>query len=643
MIKKEIRDEIVKQALSEIQFARDHKQGKISNWKLNEDMYYGRKLKDNESRANVDLARMQEYVHTILSKIDTPLTFRFTKRKDSQIERVKYLNALRKIDAQKGMWDIKDLAGKKQAIIYGRAIYCYYASSDNGYTSHLDPVDVYDFLIDPNVGGLDIENADYLGRYGVCKNKKQLEAGVKSKIYLKDEVKTLIDGSGNSNEITTEEQNKQNRTFSQNVTTPIKQISNDDKFKFWEWFTTYKGERYYVLMQEKASTAIRVEKLEDMFASGLWPFWTWAAFCDLTEFWTPGYCDYTRELFMGQAVSINQMIDNAEAVNKPQKAVNVGAIKNLSEIKYKKNGLVKVNKDFDVNKAIQILPVASIETPIKVFEVLEGIIEKSGGATSGDSGSADNNSGTKVAIYKGNQANSADKYGLLNKSYSFGYDRMSTLYEWGVRENLIKKVAVDILGPNGIEIKEISKRDIFRKDENFGVLVESSNAELALSDQEREAKIAFLGENSENPVQNPKKAYEIAAEVAGFDEETIRQLMDTSDFGDAKIMAEAERDIELILDGKKIKPNPRANTAYKQRVVDYMQDHKEDMDDKTFNALIDYVISLEPVIMQNMSRQAMEQRNDMMINGVDGGNEDINNTETPQEEFPLNEDQNNGL
>ena len=37
---------------------------------------------------------------------------------------------------------------------------------------------------------------------------------------------------------------------------------------------------------------IRVEPLSEIFESNLYPFWTWAAFPDLTEFWTPSYCDY---------------------------------------------------------------------------------------------------------------------------------------------------------------------------------------------------------------------------------------------------------------------------------------------------------------------------------------------------------------
>lgn len=96
---KEIQDKIVAQSLNEIAFARRYKQGKVTNWNKNEEMYYGRKRISTESRANVDLGRMQEFVHTLLSKVDNPLIFKFVKRKEAQVKRVRRLNALRESDA----------------------------------------------------------------------------------------------------------------------------------------------------------------------------------------------------------------------------------------------------------------------------------------------------------------------------------------------------------------------------------------------------------------------------------------------------------------------------------------------------------------------------------------------------------------
>lgn len=617
-VKYETRQQIIAQVSREIQFARTYKQGKIKNWQINEDLYYGKKLSQGEnSRANVDLARMQEFVHTLLSKIDNPLLFRFLKRKLAQLRRVEMLNALRVYDQSRDNWDIKDLVGKKQATIYGRAIFSYFADSEEEYMPHLDNVDVYDFLIDPAAGGIDIEKARYLGDYGVVLTRDAIKQGVKDKIFLKTEADTLLGGSGNSTEMNQEETNQMNRTAAQNTTMVNKEISDPDKWKFWRWGTTYEGKRYYVLFTERGGTAIRVEPVKDIFDSGLWWYWTYAVFPDLTEFWTPSYCDYVREIFMAQNVSINQALDNAEEINKPQKAIDVGAIKNLSELKYQRGGnYIKVTAGTDVNKALAMLRPPSIDTPIKVFELLEGIQEKSSGVTAAAKGISDEE---KVGIYEGNQANTADRFGLLNKSYAFGYKRFAELYEWGVRQHLVKKTAVEVLGPDGINLMDVSRRDIFRKDEKFGIIVESSNAEIALSEGEKRTKIAFLNAEAQNPLQNQKKAYEIKAGIAGFDDDTVRALMDTSEFGDADVMSEADRDIERILDGEDFAPNLVANTAYKQRFVDYLRDHEEDLKPEQTQRIFAYINSLEPIIIANMQRRAAEQTFRMTMESIASG------------------------
>lgn len=594
------REKIASQVLSEIQFARDFKQGKVRYWKKNEDLYYSRKVTQETSRANVDLGQMASFVHTILAKVDNPLTFKFIKRKLAQLKRVERLNSLKTYDADRDNWDIKDIAGKKQAIIYGRAIYSYYADSKDGYCPHLDPVDVYDFLIDPSAGGLDVEKAMYLGDYGVVLTRDQLEQGIKDGIYHKTETRKLLDGGGNANETTQEETNKEQRTRDTKVWTAEKEMDNKDKFKFWRWGTTYKGERYYVLITEIGGTAIRVEKVKDIFESGLWWYWTYAAFPDLTEFWTPSFCDYVRDVFMAQSVSINQMLDNAEAINKPQRKVNINMIENLKELSFRRDGLIKVKGDFDVNKAYQIVEVKSIDTPLLVYDKLDLIQEKASGVTAGAKGVADED---KVGIYEGNQANAAERFGFFNKSYSFGYKRFAKLWECGVREHLKKKVAVDIIGPDGVELEEIGYKDIFRKNDSFGLMVESSDAEMTLSEIAKKTKLTFLANNAENPVQNPKKAYEISSNIVGFTDDETRQLMDTSEFGDAEMMSEAERDIEAILDGKNIQPNQIATAAYLQRFIDYARDNQENITQEQFLALTGYMASLEPIIMRNMVRQ----------------------------------------
>ena len=620
-MKKEIIDKIQAQALQEIQHARTFKQGKTGNWALNELMYYGKAVKAVESRSSVQLSRMQEFVHTLLSKIDNPLVFKLTKRKNAQTKRVELLNALRAQDQRDNFWDIKDIVGKKQAIIYGRAIYSYYATSKNGkYAPHLDNVDVYDFLIDPLCGGVDIELARYLGDQSVILSKKQLRDGVKAKIYIKDRTEQLIQGNGNLDNSSQEETNKRQRTFDQNTTFTQKDgaITTTD-FRFWRWCTTFEGERYYLLMTD-GGAVIRCEPLQEVVPvsadcpEGRWPYWTWAAFLDLTEFWTPSYCDYAREILMAQDVTVNQMLDNAEAINKPQKVVNVTAIENMAELKYRRDGTIKVKGDFDVNKAYQTVVTPSIDTPLKVFELLETIQQKTSGVTDQTLGVSDEEG--KVGIYQGNEAATADRFGLLNKSYSFGYERFARLWEEGVRDNLQKKMAVELLGPNGVEVKEVRKGDLFKKGDRYGVMVEASNAQMLASEQSREAKRVFLTAQAQNPRINQKKSFEIQAEIAGLTPDQIEQLLDVSAFGNSELMGECDRDIESLLNGEDIKPNAAANNAYKQRMVDYLVDHEEDVSMDQFTRIATYIDALEEVIMKNEARALMVEETNAKLAAV---------------------------
>lgn len=615
-MRKDIIEKIAAQALDEIQFARTFKQSKTLRWRINEQMYYGNMPKIQEARASVQLGRMQEFVHTLLSKIDNPLVFKYTKRKNAQSKRVDRLNALRQIDQKTGAWDIKDIVGKKQGIIYGRAIYNYYAESPNGnYISHLDNIDVYDFLIDPSCGGIDIDAAKYLGSYDVIMDKSDLEEGRKKGIYLKDGVKCMIDGSGNANDSTQEQTNKQFRSYDVR-TTGQKENNDPSKYRFWRWFTTYEGDRIYLLMSDSGDV-IRCEYMDDVLPTtedrpkGMWPYWTWAAFPDLTEFWTPSYCDYVREVLMAQDVTVNQALDNAEAINKPMKAIDVSAIENLAELKYRRDGIIKMKGGTDMNRAMQIIQTPSIETPLKLFQLLESIQEKSSGVSAQSKGVADE--AGKVGIYEGNEAAAADRFGLLNKSYSFGYERFAELYEMGVREHLIKRVAIEIMGPNGVELANVKKSDIFKSGDKFGVMVEASNAQMLASEQNKRAKDAFLLSLTNSPHVNKKKLDEMRGEIAGITQEQLDELFDTSNFGTASLLSDADADLEEVLLGDKVSPNRAANNAYKQRFVDYMSNHSKELSNKEWARLEAYITSLEPVVLKNEARRLQDEQTQSLL------------------------------
>lgn len=603
-VSKKIRDELLLQALNEIEVARKHKKGRMKNWESNENMYYMRKKARSDSRSNVNLNKMHGYVRTILSKIDTPLDFKYLQGSEEDRKKARLLNALKDKDKspEHGNWAMKDFLGKTQGVIYGRAIYEYHASSVNGYRSHLENVDAYNFLIDPSAGGVDIEKARYMGRAGIRKSKYELEQGKKSGLYLVRETNALIATDAKGASTSEEEQAQENRYASLGNEVSSKYIeSADDRYRFWEWYTTRDGKRYYMLLSEDFNTVIRVEELTNVFESNLWPFWTWAAFPDLAEFWTPSYCDVVRELFMAQDVSINQMLDNAEQINKPQKAVDVSAIKNLKELKYKKNGIIRFTAGTNLNSAMKIVETPAIKTPIEVYNILEGIQQSESGVTAGAKGTAEED---KVGIYEGNQAAAADRFGLLDASYSNGYHRFAVLYKNGVYEHLRKAEAVEILGPNGIEYSEITRKDIKPRKRDFSVSVQASDAETRLDTIEKRDRLKFLSSYVGNESLNQAVLFEAQAEIAGLDQTLIKRLQDVNNESDADLMSEAARDISRMLDKEVIsEPNPMANTAYMQKIVDYMRDNKEHMNVDQFRLMDDYVQRLRPVVISNMGKQ----------------------------------------
>lgn len=600
LLSKEKRDAITRQALSEIAFARNAKRPIIAKWHKNEDLYYSRKLPTEGERANVNLNEAQSFVNTFLSKINSPFDFKFVKGEEADLKAAKMVNAIKDKDAKKGRWNYKAMLARTQMIIYGRYIFEYHADSIDGYQSHLNNVDVYQFLIDPSCGGLDIEQAFYLGRGGIIKSKKQIEEGIKSGKYLRTEGNELISGSGDADGESEEDKNAKNRWVA--LLTQSKTILNKDQWKLWEWYTTYEGVRYYVFLSEDGGKAIRIVPLKEMFAKNKWPFFSVAAYPDLTEFWTPSPLDGVREAIMAKATSINQMLDNSEAVNRPMKAFDVDAIKNPALLKYRRDGNVPMKGGTDINKALQFFPVVPINAPLAVYDKLSTITDVNSGVNAGAKGQATED---KVGIYEGNQANAADRFSLIGDSEADGQERFASLYLDGLDEHMTGKIAVEMIGIDGVEYVEVTKKDL-KRNRDFDITVITAGTEETMQGVEKRNKLVYLQGAIGRPTVNQTVREELEASIAGLSTDEIKRLLDTKNEGDAELMSECIRDIERVIAGKVVPPNELANNAYKQKIVHYMRDQSENLKPEQKQRLIEYVISLEPIIFRNMQTSMNE-------------------------------------
>lgn len=597
-------EKIKSQIVNEISVARTAKRSRVANWQKNENLLYEseRFKKEFVTRSQVALNKMSGFIQTILSKIDDALTFKFLSGKTSKKYEIDKYNALKDIDFKRDKWEFKDLLGKRQGIFYGRTIYFYHASGDSEtpYMPHLSLVDVYDFLIDPKAGGLDIENARYLGHYNVRYSKTELEEGAKNGYFIKDAVKSLVEGGSTENLNNQEETNKDNRyakfsSFNKNL-----DDTRLEDYRFFAWCTTFEGERYYVLYSEANDVIVRIKKLKDLQKKGLYPYWTWAPLPDHAEFWSSGFADISRDIIMAQSMTINQMMDNAEQINNPQRLINTSALVDENELRFKKRGFIRTNVNPD--GVMEEIQTQSIDTPISVYETLENILQLQSGVTGAVQGIAEED---KVGIYEGNQNATADRFNLLNKSYSDGYERFALLWKHGVDMHLKKPVAIKILGPEGIDVQEITTEDIL-EDEDCDIIVESGNSESQISQEMMRNKVAFLQKYQGAPFINQKAMFEIEADIVQMKKDDVKRLLSMDDMS-LRVQVEANRDIERILGGKTIKPNEIADTVYAQIILDYMKEHREDMSNKIYFEFESYLQSLGPIIMRNMTKKAQQE------------------------------------
>src|SRR5690348_6723220 len=101
------RDALAKQALKEIDYSYRYKKARMSSWNKNEDMMNPDKGSPTNlsasasgfnqvgTRTQVPLFKMHGFVHTILSKIDSPLTFKYVKGESADLTKAKLMNAIK--------------------------------------------------------------------------------------------------------------------------------------------------------------------------------------------------------------------------------------------------------------------------------------------------------------------------------------------------------------------------------------------------------------------------------------------------------------------------------------------------------------------------------------------------------------------
>jgi hypothetical protein len=599
--------QIVKQARAEYEAGLKFRHDREAGWKLAEDQYFNRQAKSLKQRYNVPVPIVPGFVETLLSKIDDPPTIKFEEGEEADYKAVQKSNAMyeQERQAEDHDWDMVDLDGKKQAILYGRAINKFFAQSKPKYQSTLETVDVYDFIADP-IGGGNLEKHRFVMQDNLFKTKEDLKTGIETMGYDAQAVEKIINAT--SQDVFVDNDNlyksKQSRFIALGMDGLTYNYAGQNLYKFIEAGTTWKGARYYVLFNYELGLGIKVCPQVEKFKSNLWHWTSWATHRDIFNFWSKAPVDDIIPLAEMIRVLFNQELDNRQKKNWGQRAYDPEVFPNPAELQWKPDGLVASKSG-----ASRIAPLGNglyqFETPelkgtIDMVQYMDSVIGQKTGVTADAQGSSEED---KVGIYYGNLQQVADRLGLYNKSYKKNWQAIGRRYVWGLFEHLRSPMAVRIIGEKGAEWDDLKRMEV-NPDWNIKVL--GGNAEMAEDEVKKKRLQEMMAtlQPDELMITSPRWRAETKFRAAGVEEDDIRMAFDTQNEGNREILSEASMAIQEILDGKQPKLNRGANTAFVQKILDYATDN--DLKPEQIDMLYAYAEAHIPIAQENMARKAVQ-------------------------------------
>jgi hypothetical protein len=175
----------------------------------------------------------------------------------------------------------------------------------------------------------------------------------------------------------------------------------------------------------------------------------------------------------------------------------------------------------------------------------------------------------------------------------------------------------------GLEIEYITARDIKPYQDDYDILVESSTAEASSNLTDQKNKLTFLAEWKGVQEVNQKVLFEIGATTVGFDNDTVKQLLNP-EYGEAEILAEAEETFQRIIGGHKVPAYKYANTAFMQRILDLSDKYDHELTTEQHDKVFAYITEIQPIVEKNMARSLADEasKTGAMPLGVGPGAED---------------------
>jgi hypothetical protein len=563
LIKQQIRDEIIK--------GEKERNKHVERWTKNKNAYKG-VVKSIPNRSNVPIGQEHGYVEAFLAKIDNDLIFKYQPLTTSDKVKAEKRNAYARSISERDNWSKKARANNKIMALYGIQVFHYFTRQpDNILEHYLNVISPENFYMDPDVGS-DIEKARFCGHYGVTITREELQSG-----KYKDVAK-ILDQDGDT------------KQGPKNIDNKV----HENVFYFYAHFNYVDGEKYYTLYHKETETFVTHEKLESRQGHSEFPYWLVQHFPEVDELYTRSFVDIIRPLTAVQHININLMLDNAMRRVHPEKIVKGDAFQDIRRLqRYTPGGTIVAKQSYRKGD-IEFLDAPPVDTPLQIYKNIDGIIQMNIGVTSGDKGLAEED---KVGIYEGNQANSADRYGLFDKNRSDGWKRFAKLFDLSLKNNLTAKDSIKMIGEKGARIEDVTINEM-ESSIGFDVIVDATLADDMMDVRERREKLEFLSSLVGTEV-NQLELNRKRAQLAGLNQDEIRALFD-SKAGTGPEVDKANADIDAILNGNEPMVAISYSPYYLTRVQEYLSTDALTLPQKQYEKILAYSMEVMKIAQEGL-------------------------------------------
>lgn len=159
----------------------------------------------------------------------------------------------------------------------------------------------------------------------------------------------------------------------------------------------------------------------------------------------------------------------------------------------------------------------------------------------------------------------------------------------------------------GLQIEEVSAKDLKPYTDDYDILVESSIAEAQSNLADSKNKLTFLGIYKDDQNVNQKVLFETQAAIAGIDDDTIKRLLDMSDYDAVKVVAKADEAFKIIISGKPAPFYKDAGTGFVQHLIDLSEQYDTQLTSEQHKAVFAYIEHMIPIAQQNAARSVSAQ------------------------------------